>query len=212
MSDSDQSEIIQDILDQARQEAEEISRKNDESLKRRRESLDQQITQILKDTRDRTAQQVDRLKTQYERNQSLEERRIQLELQERIVTAVTDGARKDIAGVRGSGQYAEMIRDWTVEALLGLGSDTAEIRCAESDRKTIEGQMPAIRNTVKELTGTAPELSIADAPLAPESIGVVVVDATGRQAYSNRLEDRVRRAGDEIRRIVVEELFGEEHE
>lgn len=210
MSESDQSEIIEDILSQARAEAEDIREKNTESLKRRRQSLEQQVARIQKDAEERTEEQVSRLRTQWQRNQALEERRIQLELQERLVRVVTEGAQNEISEMRGSDRYRSVLKDWTVEAVVGLGVKEAVVRCAPEDAGTLDRILPEVREAVAGLTDTQPDMSIAENKLPSGSVGVVVVDAEGRQAFSNRLKDRVRRSVNDIRRIVVEELFGED--
>ena len=62
---------------------------------------------------------------------------------------------------------------------------------------------------VRALGGPEVSLAPSDRP-APAEQGVLLTSADGRLAYNNQVSTRLRRSQGAIRRIIHDELFGEE--
>lgn len=223
-----QQQIIQDILSRATTEAQKISEDTDLSIARRREALEQREKEMADEARASVQRQTEAMKSRADRNSALQTRRIRLELQERVNREVTKRIRRRVVDLRGTDAYADLLREWTVEAVIGLGLDVNEaeesargtIRCAAADQKLLSSLLPDVYKRVQELTGNSVVLEIDPTPL-PEgdsTAGVVVTAANGRQAFSNRIDDRLRRFEHHIQTLVTQRLFsgdqlsGDQHE
>ncbi|MFA7567716.1 MAG: V-type ATP synthase subunit E family protein [Alkalispirochaeta sp.] len=212
-----QQQIIQDILSRATTEAQKISEDTDLSIARRREALEQREKEMADEARASVQRQTEAMKSRADRNSALQTRRIRLELQERVNREVTKRIRRRVVDLRGTDAYADLLREWTVEAVIGLGLDVNEaegsargtIRCAAADQKLLSSLLPDVYKRVQELTGNSVVLEIDPTPL-PEgdsTAGVVVTAANGRQAFSNRIDDRLRRFEHHIQTLVTQRLF-----
>jgi len=212
-----QQQIIQDILSRATTEAQKISEDTDLSIARRREALEQREKEMADEARASVQRQTEAMKSRADRNSALQTRRIRLELQERVNREVTKRIRRRVVDLRGTDAYADLLREWTVEAVIGLGLDVNEaeesargtIRCAAADQKLLSSLLPDVYKRVQELTGNSVLLEIDPTPL-PEgdsTAGVVVTAANGRQAFSNRIDDRLRRFEHHIQTLVTQRLF-----
>lgn len=214
-------QIIEDILAQAQIATEEIRSRSRESLKQREVSLLDQEKRIADEAETRIATQESDIRRQSERHTDQEIRRIELELQDRTVREVTARTRRELTSIRerDTEKYRKLLESWAAEAVLGLGLDsteTAVLRCAPGDRTLLKGVLSGIRETLGSIlrsvasgNRTAPEIKLDERELPAETMGVMALDGDGRRAFSNTLEDRLRRSAQDIHRIVITEIFTE---
>lgn len=199
-----QQQIIDDIRTQAEAEAEKIRTQHRESLEKRKKSLRGREESIAADAEERIAGGERDIRTRLERNTEQEERRILLELQERVIRAVIEKTKEKIVSLRDTDRYRVILKEWAVEAVIGLGLAQTEgvvLRHAPEDRSVVDS---VLEDVVAECSTS---IEIDNTALAPGTVGVMVLDEQGRRAYSNTLDDRVRRAEHGIHRIVVTRLF-----
>jgi vacuolar-type H+-ATPase subunit E/Vma4 len=214
MEEKIHTEIVEEILREAHREATGILQHGEESVSRRGEALERRLEEIARNADARATAEEDRLRAKYARTRAMEEKRIRLALNERVVQAVLDNVRETMQEWKSrrdgpDDRYGKIITAWAVEAVLGLGATPAGIRYAPEDRDVLVQSLEEIKNRYRSAAGQAGQISLSDDPLPAGTLGVVVVDASGRRAFSNRLEDRIRRSMDRIHRCVAEVVLKE---
>ncbi len=228
------NQIIDDIQSQAQAEVDSIQTQTESTLAQRRSSLETKLADISQEADARIKDEENRVQVRLKRYLDQEERRVRLVLQARVVNSVIAQVQDDLKSLPESPEYASLLRDWIIEAAIGLGYGTASrqtgaanaaparragdlrrksntkaaIRCNPRDRSLLETEIPAIQKRFLSLTGCELELAIDEsAGLSTGSIGIILVDETGRTAFSNTLADRFRRNAPEIHRLVMGKIF-----
>lgn len=205
-----QEQIVADIRTQAEKEAEGIRRQHRDSLDRRKAALQSRVEQIDAEARDRIAEKEKEIEASAVRTTEQEERRIQLALEDRTVRMAMTRVKKRIVERRRTDEYRSILTEWAVEAVTGLDEGSGGgvvLACAPEDLDTITSLVPEIEKRCSVTIKPERRDEMNDV------FGVVAIAADGRRAYSNTLEDRLRRADDEIHRLVITRLFdGDKHE
>jgi len=149
-----QQQIIDDILSQAKSEAETIRRQGREALERRKVSLVEAEARIATESNARISSQEAVIRNRWERNTAQEERRIQLELQDRTVKDVMSRVRERLTAFSETDEYETALRSWAIEAIVGLGLEpgaTAVLRSSERERARISAGVAEIRAQVEQI-------------------------------------------------------------
>ena len=146
----------------------------------------------------------ERLEKQADSAIALAESRARLETEDRVYRAAYAAARERLREMRSQDDYGEIVRGWIVEAAEGLGADRAIVSAPEADRATAVSVLPEAEQRLRQRTGREVSLEI-DVESDPGGQGVVLRDETGRLAFSNLVDDRLRRLHGEAQRIVYDE-------
>lgn len=210
-----QQQIIEDIQAHVKKEADSITQQKVMSLVQRRKSMEQNLASITAEADAKIAEEENRINSRWARHILQEERRVNLALQDRVVRTVNDRAWSRLKILRENPEYSEFLRDWIIEAAIGLGygldsggqQAEARIRCSRKDRNLIQIDLSEIQERFLALTNRPINLGFDKEVLPPDSIGIILIDAAGRIAYSNTLTDRFRRASQDIHRLVMERIF-----
>jgi vacuolar-type H+-ATPase subunit E/Vma4 len=158
-----QKQIIDDIRNQVRIEIEDIEKQMETTRVDRREALDRKLAGIVKEAEQKIAEEKARVQARWTRVLEQEERRVHRTLQDRVIRQVTDRAKEQIRNLRESSDYPELLRQWIVEAAVGLGYGiggagepedvpVARIRCESDDRPLIKKMLPVAEKSFRELT------------------------------------------------------------
>lgn len=199
-----QEQIIADIRREAEQEAETIRARHRESLARRTETLTTREKQIADDANARAEEQEREIATRASREADREERRIARVLEERAVQSVLSNVRTRLEDRRNTGDYREILTAWAIEAIIGLGEPSGVkviLRCAPVDRELLDSAVSWMERRCGVTIRIEPSEDLSG------TIGVVALDDSGRRAYSNTAEDRLRRSEQDIHRLVMSRLF-----
>jgi vacuolar-type H+-ATPase subunit E/Vma4 len=210
--------ITDDILAHGKADLDSIRQQSNSTLAQRRESLDSKLALIVDEADKRIDEEEQRIRLRWARHLAQEERRVHLSLQDRVVQAVIDRVRNELNTLRENPDYPLLLSEWIIEAAIGLGygsdgggipQDRTEIRirCIPDDRELLNMEIPGIEGRFLALTGRSIKLVFDEMNLSPESIGVILIDETGRTAFSNTLADRFRRASQDVHRLVMERMF-----
>jgi vacuolar-type H+-ATPase subunit E/Vma4 len=130
-----------------------------------------------------------------------------LRVEGEIVNEVLDRARKRLTDFRETAEYAGFLTRLSVEGILALEDNTCVLAPAAADAKLFTPQKVAeITSIAERLTGREIKLSLAnDASL--HGFGVRVYAGSKRTLFDNTLAARLERLADELRMIVVKEVF-----
>lgn len=201
---TNKAELIERILRDARDEAKRIRDEATRSVDDRRSALARRLAQIESDADERINAEQARLAKQADSAIALAESRARLETEDRVYRGAFAAARERLRAMRSDDGYGEILRRWIVEAVEGLGADRALVCAPAADREVVAGVLAEARRIARERTGRDIELDL-DANDDPGGQGVVLRDETGRRAYSNLVDDRLRRFRADAQRIVYEE-------
>jgi vacuolar-type H+-ATPase subunit E/Vma4 len=198
------SELVERILEDARGEAQQIRDDAKRSVDERRKTLERRLAQIDSEADQRIASEDERLEKQADSAIALAESRARLETEDRVYRAAYAATRERLREMRSQDDYGEIVRGWIVEAAEGLGVDRVIVSAPEADRATAVSVLPEAEQRLRQRTGREVSLEI-DVESDPGGQGVVLRDETGRLAFSNLVDDRLRRLHGEAQRIVYED-------
>lgn len=210
-------QIYDDIQAHGNAELDAIMQQSDSNLTQRRESMERKLTLIIDEADKKISEEEQRIRSRLDHRFAREERRIQLSLQKRVVQEVHNRVRNELKALRENPDYPTLLQEWIIEAAIGLGygfddgirldQTLARIRCIPEDRELLEAEIPGIEKRFLTITGHSLQLVFDEESLSRESIGIILIDETGRTAFSNTLSDRFRRASRDIHRLVMERIF-----
>ncbi len=109
----------------------------------------------------------------------------------------------------GKDGYKAILADWTTEAAIGLGAESALINASEKERALIDQKL--IREvTEKVLSKTGKNVTLqltSDAPLNGQ--GVILTAVDGRTAFNNQFKTRISRKERDIQMTIYKTLFAD---
>jgi len=204
------SELISGIEKDAKKRAEEIIA---EARKRAEEKLrfaKQKVKSILDEAEARAKEQSESVMKRVLGGMSLEAKRRSMKLRDSALQAVITRATEKLGDLVQKPEYRNVLRDWIVEAAIGLGTDKAVIHTSKAERKLIDSKLiRAAENMVKKITGRPVSLSLSDnPPLAGQ--GVLLSSSDGKTAFNNQVSTRLLRKQRDIQIQVYKLLFGED--
>ena len=197
-------DFSQAVLDEARQEAENIielaKREAERILEGAREELDQE-------TRKESPQAATQMaKTRYKQlvaSAELEARKEGLLAQEQLISQVKNQVEDALLALRNDAGYPALLERLICEGLESLDGERFDILVAEEDRERIDA--PFLEKLQKKTTRS---LALSDKSI-PGITGAIIQRADGRVQCDNSLQGILQQREDEIRRVIAKSLFGD---
>jgi vacuolar-type H+-ATPase subunit E/Vma4 len=138
---------------------------------------------------------------------AMERRRNALLLQESLASGIVLKAEKALGKAMGQSGYRDTLRQWIVEAAIGLSTEVATVNASMQELPLIdEALLREAESEVLAATGKATRLSRLDGNPLPGQ-GVYLVADGGRLAYDNTVATRLERGRTEIRKLIYKALF-----
>lgn len=205
MSDSDR--LISEITAEAEKEEKRILDDAAEQIRKKQENTGRQCSQVISEAEKKAEIQAANIHRQKEASLTVEKKRIFLNTQEKVSLEVLDIVRENFRKMSGSDKYRDMLKDWIVEAFLGLGCEEAEIITTEEEKKIIDRNL--LSSAEKELKAMGiKKCSLVLSKEAPiKSQGVILKNSTGKLVYNNTVEARLNRKMQYIRSMVASEIL-----
>ena len=203
---SGKSQLLSGIERDAVAEAAEIVRKAELQAEERQKNAQAQAAGVRDEATRKAQETVRGITRQGEQAASVETRRMALKVREEISRRVLDESSKRLAELVGTPAYREVLREWIVEAALGLNVPEAEVLASGPEMARIDEALlaEAVRR-VKSISGVDVVLRRSAAqPLQGQ--GVVLTAGNGRTAFNNQVATRVERYQSEIRKLIYEAL------
>ncbi len=205
------AELISHMLESAEEEAASIRNDAEKSAADRRRSLEQRLKKIKSDAEERVAHETQKLRVRTDATIELERNRSRLRMENRIYREVDEGARAGLLVQRSSAEYGDVLCNWITEAALGLGATEATVASPPEDRDTVRRALDNAVSELKSKHDTDVTLTL-DEETEIHGQGVVLRNVPPTMAYSNTVDDRMRRFGPEIRSMVFRTIIEEAHE
>lgn len=203
-----EKQLVDRILAEAKEEAESITGEAREGVKRRREALEKRIAQIGEQADEHIAEETKKLAKRADAQIARLRSRAVLRRENQLYALTERRVRSALADLKGSASYPAVVRRWVVEAALGLGADEAVATAGDDElqaARTAIGLAEADLNKI----GRSVSLSLDEEHPIGEQ-GVVLIAADGSAAYRNTVDQRIRRYGAQIRRIVYSTVVDRE--
>ena len=196
-------DFSQAVLDEAKQEAENIielaRREAERILDGARDELEQEVQQKSPQTATQMA------KTRYKQlvaSAELEARKQELLAQERLIADVKNQVAERLIALRQDAAYPALLERLILDGLDSLDGEYFDVLVAPEDRELID---EAFLETLQKKSTRKLVLS---ADSVPGITGVIIQREDGRVQCDNSLQGLLQQREDEIRRVIANTLFG----
>ncbi|MCL2791692.1 MAG: V-type proton ATPase subunit E [Spirochaetaceae bacterium] len=206
-SSGDRAELISGIEENAKLEAARIIEDAKKTASDKQLSKEMQINSIKRDADKKITQQVAVVEKNNLSAISVEQKRIELKVREKIVTNVTNKIKEKIAKKADDPSYPEIVKGWIVEAAIGLGVDAAVINGSPKELKVMTDSF--LKETEKKYNAiTGRNISLKKTEKNPLfAQGIVLSSSDNRMAFNNQVPTRLTRYQTEIMKTIYKEFF-----
>ncbi len=202
--------LIRGIEEEARAEAERLLAAARQAAGSRLRDAERQAAGILEEARRKAREQVESIRRRSASAITLQIRRIALRSRGEAILRVRERVDRRLQEMVRDPTYREILLGWIVEAAIGLNLPEARLSVSAGERRWIDGRLlRQAEEKVQALTGHPVRLEPSTQP-PPAAQGVLLTSPDGRIAYNNQVPARIARSEPAIRRIIHEELFGEQ--
>ncbi len=205
MSDSDR--LISEITAEAEKEEKRILDDAAEQIRKKQDNTDRQCSQIISEAEKKAEKQAANIHRQKESSLTVEKKRIFLNTQEKVSLEVLDIVRENFRKMSGSDKYRDILKDWIIEAFLGLGCEEAEINTTEEEKKIIDRNLLSSAEKELKTMGIKKCTLVLSKEVPIKSQGVILKNSTGKLVYNNTVEARLNRKIQYIRSMVASEIL-----
>ncbi|MBD3307117.1 hypothetical protein GF339_11885 [candidate division KSB3 bacterium] len=207
MPQGDAGDFSQAVLEEAKQQAEEIVTLARREAERILDGAREELNEAYRAEQQHAATQ--KAKTRYRQivaAAELEAQKQRLLTQERLITKVLDQVQDRLLQVRETPQYPDLLLSLIREGVENVEGDQFEIIVDQADRDLITEAL-----LTKLSTDTGATLTLSDNSQSGIT-GVIIQRADGRVRYDNSLQGILHRQKDRIRLLIAQELFEESEE
>jgi len=205
----DDKSLVNAILHDAEEEARRIAEKAEKQRKQKLETAAATEEHILEEARKTAERQIDALKKAFDSSTTVALRRIKLNSEERIYSYVLERVREKIKSLISAKNYREILTQWIAEAAIGLGTEKCLVNASETEKKLIGDKvLKTAEDIVLNISNRQVDISISpEEPVFGQ--GVVIKDPAGRLSFDNRVETRIERYQDKIRKLIYKQFIEE---
>ncbi len=200
-----ESELIHGIEEQTQGEIDKIREELARLETDRKGRVDRELESIRKKTDEYAASQIDKAKRAAAASVATECHKIELEARERFFKQVLRTAESRLRSQIADNGYSAVLKDWIVEAAVGLAANEAEVSTTEAEHDLCRQVLDEAAAEASRLLGTTVRLELSNTVLKGGQ-GVVLTSRSGRTAYNNQVRTRMMRRETVIRKIIYEEL------
>jgi vacuolar-type H+-ATPase subunit E/Vma4 len=199
--------LIEGIKEDARQEAEKILKQAEKYAGDRKKTVESQVNRIMNQAREKADNQVALIKRNIKSSISVEIKRLNLKIMDRIMSSTVERVKRDIAGMIGTPGYPDILLGWIIEAAIGLNVNEASVNTSLKETEYItEELLKKAADTIFSLTGKKVALKKStDSPLLAQ--GVVLYAKDGKTAFNNQIPTRLLRYQSEVRKMIYTSLY-----
>jgi vacuolar-type H+-ATPase subunit E/Vma4 len=204
------SHFLERITGEADLQAQRMLEEARQAAEIQAEKTEKQIEELQAEQERRKLQEQERADRKLHQNVNVAFRKEELKLQEEMNRSLLDQARQDVMALRDSDGYLPVLKQWILEALIGLSVSSVELEGGSRERQLLT---PSV---LKELEGNAKSrwnlkvtLSLSENQ-ALRDAGIIAREKGGRLVFNNLLETRMLRKRSDLRQQIYQSLFEEE--
>lgn len=210
---SREASLLEGILSEAREEASRMLEEAQKQAATKMSAAEAERKRIIAAAERRSTEQRAAILREAESSAAAEVRRIGLRGREKLINQVMHRFRERMNEFADGDGYPRIVREWIIEAVLGLECDAALIEAARRERTILTNAfLEEIQAALRQMTGREIRLSVARDEEEEENPGIIVYNEARNRAFDNRLEARIRRRRREIMRILRDALDPQEKE
>ena len=203
-------QLISGILRDARGEAEAITRESEKAVRERAEAVRGQADRIIREAGEKAREDAEAVRENSRRAAETELQRIRLKTQKELLGRIIREAQAKIEAMMEDRGYRDILRDWIVEAALGLSVDEAVVNASRREMDFIDvALLTEASGAVEKISGRKIKLKKSEENPLPAQ-GVVLTSADGKTAFNNQVHVRLLRYQSEIRSLVSRRIFTED--
>ncbi len=199
--------FCEQIKKDAQEEIEKILGRARLSATRKLEEAENEAESIARQIREAGEVEARRTEASAMSGVSLDTKKVILRAEGDIVDEVLAKVMARLKERRGSTEYAEFLRELTVQAIIGLDEEECLLAPGMEDRELYTAELLGeIQKLAQTKAGNKVKLTLSP-DLSPEGAGVRVYSGDGTALFDNTLDARMERLQDELKAVVAGEVF-----
>ncbi len=199
--------LISSIEKDARIEAEKILEDAETHAAERRKYAEKQVQSIEKNVEKKSKHDAETVKNKILSGLDIEIKRKAMSAENIMITDILNRVEKELHTMIDKPEYRAILLNWTVEAVIGLGAESAEVNASREELNYIDKKfLSEVEKKVKSIYEQVVKLKLSnEQPLISQ--GIILTSADGRTAFNNQISTRLIRKQREIRKLIYETLF-----
>ena len=199
--------LIENILKDAKSEADRIVGEARKKAEEKRNEGKERSERIRREAKVKTDDEAQKIRAASISKTERTIRRERLRTRERIIQIILEKAREAILSLIDTPEYRDIIKDWILEAAIGLNAGEADVNASRKEETLIsDSLLKEVAAEFKAVTGN--EIILRKSREDPSSAQGIVL-TSGHVAFNNQVNARFLRYQSEIRKIIHENLVEE---
>lgn len=203
--------LINGIQHEADAEKERILKEAEAQCRQKKETAELQCRRIIEAAGIKAREREEEITRITELGLQREQKHAVLAKQEKIIGMVLENLRQAFGRLKDDPAYPEILQSWILEAACGLASEEVVLSAGIEEQPLVTGNMlRRVEEEYTKITGGQTRIQMAEQPLR-QGRGIILKDRSGRLAYDNRVEQRIRRGMRVIRKVIHAGFFADEN-
>ncbi len=195
--------IIEDAKKQAENILEDAKKQAEEKIRFARK----QAESIINEAEEKAFEQIKSIEKRYESFIELERKKRKIKLRESIYNMVIDGVKKRLREMVELPEYKEILKDWIIEAAIGLGENRGVVKTSKDEMKIIDKRLiDEVTSKLQKRYNLDTEINLCKDDYI-NGQGVMLFSSDGRRAFNNEVSTRILRKQRKIQQIIYDYLL-----
>lgn len=197
--------LLQEIEQKAREEAQEVIRQAKNQGEQKKKAAQAKGERRKKEAEERAQERAAEIKKHNQASIGVKRKQIHLRQNEEIIERVLSEVEEEIERRLEGEDYPRVLRDWAVEAVLGIDEDRVSIAVSAEERPLIS--VDFLRETERrasDLRGGSVSITLSDEN--EDDYGVRAFSEDGRMEYRNQVRTRLNRNQADYRKLIFRKL------
>ncbi|MBN2508903.1 MAG: V-type ATP synthase subunit E [Spirochaetales bacterium] len=195
------SELLARIAQEAQEEASLLIAAAEKEAAVKKSQAQTKASQIKDEAVKRAETQIAAMAAHTDSLLAMEKKRALLAAQEKRYEAVIAMALAKVREAAGTNDYPDTVLGWLAEAGAGIGTEEAVVQGGSEEHTLLTSEFLAkAEKKIQALTGASVSLTKGSAPCQGQ--GIIVTAPGGRLAWDNRVQVRLIRMEQDIRKVL----------
>ena len=197
--------LLKEIEQKAREEAQEIIRQAEAQAEQKKKAAQAKGERRKKEAEERAEERAAQLKKHNQASIGVKKKQVRLRQNEKIIERVLSEVEEEIENRLEGDDYPRVLRDWTVEAVLGIDADHVIIAVSSRERKLVTAEfLKEVEERSGDLRGSSVTVTLSEED--ERDYGVRALSEDGRTEYRNQVETRLNRNQAAYRKLIFQKL------
>ena len=197
----------EELINKARADAKKIIEDAKKQAGEKIRFAESRAKSIIEEAQKKAEEQIKNLEKKYQSFIELEKKKRKIKLRENVYELVIDGVKKRLREMIEEPGYRDILKNWIIEAGIGLFEEKAILRSSESECKLIDEELlREAKNVLKEKFGLKIDIEV-DRKNYIKGQGIILYSEDERRAFNNEVNTRILRKNREIQSIIYDSLL-----